>query len=132
MDGSRKTQDLMRLLGIEDDEAVLRGMVENWSSENDQGREEGNIETALSDGEIEDLYQKSSNPSANNEADPANLAHPSLPFMFIPAERLTNETFDVLWARGEPIVVDGLGQRFRHTWTPDTFIERFGSESCRL
>ena len=132
MDDVESTEDRIRLLRVENEDAELRGMVENWSSNNDQRKKESNIEPALSDNEITELYQKSTNPSADDIADPANLAHLSLPFMFITAERLNHETFDLLWTRGEPIVVDGVGQRFKHTWTPDTLIERFGSEPCCL
>jgi hypothetical protein len=80
--------------------------------------------------EMERYYSKSTNPSIPPLEDPAGLEEESHPFIFVQAEELDNALFDRLWARGEPIVVNGVGKRFKQTWTPDTFIQRFGDEPC--
>jgi hypothetical protein len=84
----------------------------------------------LSEEEIKKYYFKITNPDAEPIPDPAELRDKSHPFMFIQSSELDNELFDRLWARGEPIVVDKVGERFKKVWTPDTFIERFGVEQC--
>jgi hypothetical protein len=84
----------------------------------------------LTDEEMSKYYVKTTNPSVEPIADPAGLRDKSHPFMFVQASELDNELFDRLWARGEPIVVDKVGERFKKVWTPDTFIERFGDEGC--
>ena len=84
----------------------------------------------LTDEEKAKYYVKTTNPTVEAIQDPAGLREKSHPFMFVQAPELDNELFDRLWARGEPIVVDKVGERFKQTWTPDTFIERFGKEGC--
>ena len=84
----------------------------------------------LKDEEKAKYYVKTTNPTVEAIPDPAGLKEKSHPFMFVQAPELDNELFDRLWARGEPIVVDKVGERFKQTWTPDTFIERFGKEGC--
>jgi hypothetical protein len=84
----------------------------------------------LSDEEVSRYYAKSTNPGVEAIPDPAELRERSHPFIFVQAGDLDNELFDRLWARGEPIVVNQVGDRFKQTWTPDTFIERFGVEPC--
>jgi hypothetical protein len=84
----------------------------------------------LTEDEIKKYYSKITNPDTELIPDPADLREKSHPFMFIQSSELDNELFDRLWARGEPIVVDKVGERFKKVWTPDTFIERFGVEQC--
>jgi len=84
----------------------------------------------LSEEEVKKYYSKITNPDVEAIPDPAELRDKSHPFMFIQSSELDNELFDRLWARGEPIVVDKVGERFKKVWTPDTFIERFGVEPC--
>jgi len=86
--------------------------------------------STLTDEETSKYYVKTTNPDVEPIMDPAGLKDKSHPFMFVPAAELDNEVFDRLWARGEPIVVDKVGERFKQAWTPDTFIERFGEEGC--
>ncbi|KAG6810357.1 hypothetical protein H0H92_012193 [Tricholoma furcatifolium] len=43
---------------------------------------------------------------------------------------LTPTTFPALWARGEPLVVVGLLPGFRIDWTPEYFIQKYGSQAC--
>ncbi|TYJ55524.1 hypothetical protein B9479_003796 [Cryptococcus floricola] len=61
--------------------------------------------------------------------DPAGI--PNLPYMYLPAPNLTDSLFDELWAKGEPIIVDGIGSRMGD-WGPDRFREMFGSEKCSV
>ncbi|WVQ76876.1 hypothetical protein IAR50_006550 [Cryptococcus sp. DSM 104548] len=61
--------------------------------------------------------------------DPAGLSN--LPYMYLPASNLTDPLFDELWAKGEPIVVDGVGSRMGD-WGPDRFRDMFGSEKCSV
>jgi len=84
----------------------------------------------LSEEEIKKYYSRITKPDVEPIPDPAELRDKSHPFMFIQSAELDNELFDRLWARGEPIVVNKVGERFKKVWTPDTFIERFGVEPC--
>ena len=84
----------------------------------------------LTDEEMSKYYVKTTNPTVEPIEDPAGSRDKSHPFMFVQASELDNTLFDRLWARGEPIVVDKVGGRFKKIWTPDTFIERFGEEEC--
>jgi hypothetical protein len=86
--------------------------------------------STLTDEEMSKYYVKTTNPTVEPIEDPAGLRDKSHPFMFLQASELDNTLFDRLWARGEPIVVDKVGERFKKIWTPDTFIERFGKEDC--
>jgi hypothetical protein len=86
--------------------------------------------STLTDEEMSKYYAKTTNPDVEPIPDPAGLGNKSHPFMFVPAAELDGNLFDRLWARGEPIVVDKVGERFKKIWTPDTFIERFGKEEC--
>jgi hypothetical protein len=86
--------------------------------------------STLTDEEMSKYYVKTTNPTVQLIEDPAGLGDKSHPFMFVQASELDNTLFDRLWARGEPIVVDKVGERFKKIWTPDTFIERFGEEAC--
>jgi lysine-specific demethylase 3 len=75
------------------------------------------------------LYTKQTQPTAIPIPDPADLEAHSREFMKLGYDALTNGVFDKLWAKGEPIVVDGVGKRFQKIWTPQTMIERFGAEN---
>jgi hypothetical protein len=90
----------------------------------------GGPKSDLTDEEMSKYYVNTTNSNVEPIADPAGLRDKSHPFMFVQAFELDNELFDRLWARGEPIVVDKVGERFKKVWTPDTFIERFGEEGC--
>ncbi|KAL7422076.1 hypothetical protein Q5752_002719 [Cryptotrichosporon argae] len=63
-------------------------------------------------------------------ADPAGLEAHARAFMRLSTNQLDNATFDAIWARGEPLVVDDIAERFKQPWTPETFIERFGEQQC--
>jgi lysine-specific demethylase 3 len=45
-------------------------------------------------------------------------------------EDLSYDVFTKLWAKGKPLVVTGLLPRFKINWTPEHFIENYGSKSC--
>lgn len=84
--------------------------------------------------EVNKYYTRSTtshDPSVKPIPDPAGLEDQTHPFMLVQAEELDNALFDHLWSKGEPMVVNGIGERFKQSWTPDTFINRFGTEDCR-
>lgn len=129
--GIESLEQQLQQLGVAEDEAELKKLVEEWMAQRmAQAALERQTQPAVSEEDIAALYQKRTNPAITPISDPAGLEDLSLPFLLIPADRLNNETFDTLWARGEPIIVDGVGQRMKYPWTPDTFIERFGAELC--
>ncbi len=131
LDAEASEEDRLRLLGITEEEDELSGMVKTWIAEHEISKDlKSGHRSAMSAEGIAGLYQKNTNPSVIPIPDPAHLEDLSLPFIFISADNLDNDKFDFLWGRGEPIVVNGVGKRLKHTWTPDTFIERFGSEPC--
>lgn len=133
-------EDRVRWLGLEDD-AELRNEVKNYiakyahksvngplkESDNANGTSNGNGDTTAK------YYTKSTMSDAGVPAipDPAGLEAQSHAFMLVSADELDNNLFDRLWAKGEPMVVDRVGSRFKQTWTPDAFIQRFGQEACR-
>ncbi|EIN10255.1 hypothetical protein PUNSTDRAFT_142322 [Punctularia strigosozonata HHB-11173 SS5] len=58
---------------------------------------------------------------------------PALPAHDVPyytAEELSEDLFREVWARGEPLVVTGLGRKFAIEWTPAYFVEKYGSQAC--
>lgn len=75
-------------------------------------------------------YTKITHPTAPHIPDPADLRDHSHPFLFVPSPDLDNRLFDRLWAKGEPMVIDKVGEQFKQDWTPDTFIRRFGQDQC--
>lgn len=79
-----------------------------------------------------DLYTLSTS-TCPPPGDPAGLAEQSHPFMRCAnAESLSNDLFDQLWSRGEPIVVDNCLEALSLDWSPSGFIERYGSQSCGM
>ncbi|ORY32100.1 hypothetical protein BCR39DRAFT_524154 [Naematelia encephala] len=143
--GSESLEDRVRILGLRKAESDLRDAlrIDAESAATPQVPQIDKSEEASADvvNEEDDklnvadeltasLYTKSTNPSIPPVPDPAELEDISLPFMFIPGDKLDNLTFETLWSRGEPLVVDGLAKDMRETWTPDAFIDRFGREPC--
>lgn len=60
--------------------------------------------------------------SPTQPQDPAGLrCHP---FMRLDQSLLDYTTFDLLWQKGEPIVVDNLLDRFKEDWSPEGFSRR--------
>lgn len=45
-------------------------------------------------------------------------------------EELPYDLFPKLWAKGKPLVVTGLLPQFKISWTPEHFIEHYGSKTC--
>jgi lysine-specific demethylase 3 len=45
---------------------------------------------------------------------------------------LTDDVFRATWAQGRPIVVTGLLSKFKLQWTPEYFIEKYGTQSCLI
>ncbi|KAH7930065.1 Clavaminate synthase-like protein [Leucogyrophana mollusca] len=45
---------------------------------------------------------------------------------------LTEEIFRPLWAKGDPLVVTGLLNKFQIQWTPEYFKEKYNSQSCLI
>jgi hypothetical protein len=131
LDGTGSLEERMRWFypaHVEVDDA-LSEKVQQYIEKHPTTFPSGPVST-LTDEEMSKYYVKTTNPSVEPIADPAGLGDKSHPFMFVQASQLDNELFDPLWARGEPIVVDKVGERFKKVWTPDTFIERFGQEEC--
>ncbi|KAG6816878.1 hypothetical protein H0H87_002199, partial [Tephrocybe sp. NHM501043] len=63
-------------------------------------------------------------------ASPKSLRVPSHVMRRFRASDLTPSTFPALWALGEPLVVEGLLDAFRIAWTPEYFIDKYGTQSC--
>lgn len=93
-------------------------------------------------------------PIAELASDPANASQPSSstsasagpapgepslsveipshePRVFEDAE-LTDEVFAEVWAKGEPLVVTGLLPKFRISWTPEYFTQKYGTQTCLI
>jgi hypothetical protein len=119
--------DRLKVLGLSgaDDDTVSQ--MQDWLAKLSHNQRATPL--VMSEEEIANLYTKRTHPSAII-ADPAEMEERSHKFMFIQNERLTLDVFDQLWGRGEPIVVDKVGDGLKMSWTPDDFIKRFGSELC--
>jgi lysine-specific demethylase 3 len=55
---------------------------------------------------------------------------PSHPTRRFSDPELTDDVFRPIWARGEPLVVTGLLEKFQIQWTPEYFIEKYSTQSC--
>lgn len=137
-DVEKRTKLLGLGLGAEDTD--LAGAVRDWLKiERPARKESGNSKRQINPTPISgesklDLsryYTKSTRLDVKTPIDPAGLQDRSQPFMLVNVDQLDDDLFDTLWSRGEPIVVDNVGKRFKKTWTPETFIARFGKEPCR-
>jgi [histone H3]-dimethyl-L-lysine9 demethylase len=49
-----------------------------------------------------------------------------------PDSVLTPEVFPEIWALGLPLVVTGVLSKFKIKWTPEYFIQKYGSQSCLI
>lgn len=119
--------DRLKLLGLStaDDQTIEQ--MQDWLAK--LSTPKTSSAQALTGEQVDKLYTKHTHSTARIE-DPAGLEERSLAFMFIDNKDLTLEVFDQLWARGEPIVVDHVGDGLKLSWTPDDFIEKFGKEIC--
>lgn len=160
LDQEMTKEDRARWLGLEDGDGELMDKVEEYirkrkhrptSSEfttKDSTGDTGNsdvhasgdtprLESEPESGpspEVNKYYTRSTtahDPAIKPIPDPAGLEDQTHPFMLVQADDLDNTLFDRLWSKGEPMVVNGIGERFKQSWTPDTFINRFGTEDCR-
>ena len=59
---------------------------------------------------------------AAQPVDRAGLASHS--FFRLSHDKLSGPIFDAMWMKGVPLVVDGIGERFKLDWTPQNFYER--------
>ncbi|KAL0949785.1 hypothetical protein HGRIS_009823 [Hohenbuehelia grisea] len=48
------------------------------------------------------------------------------------ADEMTDELFMQVWKRGEPLVVTSIMPKFEVQWTPEYFIEKYGSQACLI
>ena len=45
---------------------------------------------------------------------------------------LTDALFRTIWVNGETLVVTGLKDKLKYPWTPEWFIEQYGSQQCYI
>ncbi|KAH9927146.1 Clavaminate synthase-like protein [Epithele typhae] len=82
-------------------------------------------------------YAPSTAPSSSASAAPSTTpaAAPVVPshvtVTFTEAE-CTDARFRSVWETGVPLVVTGLGHRFRISWTPEHFAQKYGTQSCLI
>ncbi|KAF9782594.1 hypothetical protein BJ322DRAFT_162417 [Thelephora terrestris] len=71
-------------------------------------------------------------PDLDVEAAPDNQIDslPSHRIVQFKHEDLPYDLFPKLWAKGKPLVVTGLLPQFKISWTPEHFIEHYGSKNC--
>jgi lysine-specific demethylase 3 len=120
-------EERLAFLRVRDEEDDLRAAVREWFESHKGKRQRSSpSQSTPSEDEIKALYDASVD--LPQVEDPAELG--SQPFLFIENDRLDNATFDQLWARGEPLVVNKVTANMRLTWNPELFIERFGPEQC--
>lgn len=119
--------DRLKLLGLSgaDDETVSQ--MQDWLAKLSYSQRTAS--SVITEEEVRKLYTKRTHPTAT-VADPAEMEDRSQAFMFVDNKELTLEVFDQLWSKGEPIVVDKVGDELKMSWTPDDFIQRFGKELC--
>ena len=129
LDGDGSIGDQLKALGLSASGDEVVEVLQEWMT-NRPPPTSTTIEEVLSDEEIMALYTKISNPSAQPIPDPAGMEDVSLRYIKIDDEALSNAAFDQLWGRGEPMLVDKVGDKFKISWTPDDFIERFGTQKA--
>ncbi|TBU33518.1 Clavaminate synthase-like protein [Dichomitus squalens] len=78
-------------------------------------------------------------PSSSNGPEPPTTTTvlsertiPSHDTSTLPCTELTEEAFQRLWSRGDPIIVTGLLPKFRIQWTPEYFSSHYGAERCTI
>ncbi|KDQ12709.1 hypothetical protein BOTBODRAFT_408594 [Botryobasidium botryosum FD-172 SS1] len=62
--------------------------------------------------------------------DPSGV--PSLAIKTFADDELTEEIFRSHWSTGQPMVVTGLLPKFEIEWTPQYFIDHYGTEECEI
>lgn len=71
-----------------------------------------------------------SNPVPPSPSSSTPPSIPSWPVPYYTFDSLTEPLFSALWARGTPLLVTGLLNRFEIQWTPQYFIEKYGQQAC--
>ncbi|KAG8777082.1 hypothetical protein FRC15_011552, partial [Serendipita sp. 397] len=66
---------------------------------------------------------------SDNPIDPTDVAG-SLEYRTFQHSELTEDVFRELWKDGQTMVVSGLLEKMSIQWTPEYFIQNFGSQSC--
>ncbi|KAG5639144.1 hypothetical protein H0H81_006403 [Sphagnurus paluster] len=73
-----------------------------------------------------------SNPFIPTNLSAATLSTPTLPIRRFANNVLTQDSFPLIWALGEPLVVEGLLDNFRIQWTPEYFVAKHGTQACLI
>jgi hypothetical protein len=55
-----------------------------------------------------------------------------LPYTKVTVDEISDEDFQSLWGRGQPLVLTGCSERFQISWAPDHFIRNYGDAKCFL
>jgi hypothetical protein len=117
----------LRIMGIDSTkEPALASTVREWYQSRESQQHPPPSSLAMAPELVDALYEASKD--LPTVPDPAGLS--SHPFIYIDADQLTDELFDQLWSRGEPMVAHNILPRFKMDWGPDEFIRRFGTEPC--
>jgi hypothetical protein len=130
--GDSEKSDWATLFGYsEENAAKLEEDIEQFRSQH-KPITDALIDPTLQDNpvDIPSYYTKFTHPVLPLPADPAGLRKESHPFIKIGMDTLTNENFDQLWAKGEPILVEGIAKKFQKMWTPKEMVSNFGSDFC--
>ncbi|KAJ7725064.1 hypothetical protein B0H16DRAFT_285195 [Mycena metata] len=83
-----------------------------------------------------------SSPSSDSDITlvPADFSPPVDAFSEIPSHEimrfkdseLTEENFRQFWAKGQPLLVMDAGKKLKIDWSPEYFMEEYGSQSCLI
>jgi len=68
---------------------------------------------------------------------PSNLSKtvintPTLPLRRFEDGELTEDNFPAIWALGQPLVVTNVASKFKIDWSPEYFIEKYGTQGCLI
>jgi hypothetical protein len=63
---------------------------------------------------------------------PMETADGFLPYAKPHIDDITEEEFQLWWGLRQPLVLTGCLQRFSLPWTPEYFVEHYGSDECHL
>jgi lysine-specific demethylase 3 len=75
---------------------------------------------------------KSRSPALSAKPISSDDAIPYFPTLTFSDSTLTEGTFRDIWAKGYPLVVNGVLEKFHIKWTPEYFIEKYGDHSCAI
>jgi len=57
---------------------------------------------------------------------------PSRTMLQIADSELSEIMFQSIWAKGEPLVVNNVLPKFKIQWTPEYFVEKYGTQTCLI